>query len=116
MRRLPALVAGGLLLAASALATSAAGLGPTVAADGDRRVTVLPGSPFPRRHPSFAQTPGTNPPDRDECRKLAAAAQVRELDDGERDRLGLCLATRRDGSGPAPDTPEADPLGRERQG
>ena len=116
MRLLPALAAGGLLLAASSLATSAAGLGPTVAAGGDARGTTLPGSPLPRRQPSFAQTPSTNPPDRDECRKLAAAAQARELDDEEKGRLGLCPATRRDEPGPAPDTPEADPLGRERQG
>ncbi|CAA9565279.1 MAG: hypothetical protein AVDCRST_MAG59-2952 [uncultured Thermomicrobiales bacterium] len=108
MRRLLAPVAGGLLLAAST-----PGLGPTIAVGGDVWDTALPGTLLPRRYLPVAQTPGTNPPDRDECRKLAAAAQVRELDDGERDRLGLCLATRRDGPGPAS---EADPLGRERQG
>ncbi len=109
MRRLPALAAAGLLLAALLAA-----LGPTVAGVGG---VTLAGAPLlSRRHPLVAQTPTTNPPGRDECRKLAADARARELDDEERDRLGLCLATRRDGSGPALETPEADPLGRERQG
>jgi hypothetical protein len=68
--------------------------------------------------PTIAQIPepDTNPPSREECRKLAAEAQVRTLDD-EKDRLSLCLALQRDAPDPAaPDSPEADPLDEERQG
>ena len=108
MRRLPALAAAGLLLAAPAAA-----LGPTVASVGG---VTLAGSPLSRLYPSVAQTPTTNPPGRDECRKLAADARARELDAEERDRLGLCLDQHRDGPGPAPDVPGADLPGRERQG
>ena len=109
MRPLPALAAG-LLLAALL-----AGLGPTVAGGGD---VTLAGSPLlSRRHPLVAQTPTTNPPGRDECRKLAADARARGLDAEERDRLGLCLGRHRDGPGPAPDAPAGTDLpGRERQG
>jgi hypothetical protein len=109
MRRLPALAAAGLLLAAPAAALS-----PTVASVGG---VTLAGSPLSRRHPLVAQTPTTNPPGRDECRKLAADARARGLDAEERDRLGLCLGRHRDGPGPAPDAPAGTDLpGRERQG
>ena len=112
MRRLPALAAAGLLLAALLAA-----LGPTVAGGGDVGGVTLAGAPLSRRHPLVAQTPTTNPPGRDECRKLAADARARELDDEERDRLGLCLDQHRDGPGPAPDAPAGTDLpGRERQG
>ena len=110
MCRLPVLAAAGLLLAALL-----AGPGPTVAGGGG---VTLAGSPLlSRRHPLVAQTPTTNPPGRDECRKLAADARARELDAEERDRLGLCLGQHRDGLGPAPDAPAGTDLpGRERQG
>ena len=112
MRRLPALAAGGLLLAASA-----ADVGRAVAGGGDVGGVTLAGSPLSRGHPLVAQTPTTNPPGRDECRKLAADARARELDAEERDRLGLCLDQHRDGPGPAPDAPAGTDLpGRERQG
>jgi len=113
MRRLPALAAGGLLLA-----TSTAGVGRAVAGGGDVGGVTLAGSPLlSRGHPLVAQTPTTNPPGRDECRKLAADARARELDAEERDRLGLCLDQHRDGPGPAPAAPAGTDLpGRERQG
>jgi hypothetical protein len=69
--------------------------------------------------PTIAQTPDpdTNPPSREECRKLAADAQVMRLDDEQKDRLSLCLALPRDAPGPAaPDGPAADPLSKERPG
>jgi hypothetical protein len=99
MRQLRSLTTG-LLLAASTF-----GVGPAAATEG----FILP---------SVAQIPepDTNPPSREECRKLAAEAQVRTLDD-EKDRLSLCLALQRDAPDPAaPDSPEADPLDEERQG
>ena len=111
MRQLPTLTTGGLLLAASA-----AGVGPTLAGGGDVEGVTLAGPPLSRRHPLVTQTPTTNPPGRDECRKLTADAQARELDEEEKDRLGLCLAQHRDRPGPAPDVPETDLPGRERQG
>ena len=67
--------------------------------------------------PTLVQTPDTNPPSRDECRKLSADAQVRTLDDEEKDRLNLCLAIHRDEPGPAaPDGSGADSLGKKGQG
>ena len=75
-------------------------------------VTTAKGASLPT-----VQTPGTNPPSRDECRKLSADAQVRTLDDEEKDRLSLCLAIHRDDPGPvAPDGSGTDPLGKESQG
>ena len=111
MRLLLALAAGRLLLAASA-----SGIGPAIAADGSAEDASLPTS-FPwHRPPPVAQTPDTNPPGRDECRRLSAEARARRLDDQERDRLSLCLATHRDGPGPALDEPGTAPPGREGQG
>jgi hypothetical protein len=94
-------LAAGLLLAAFVFS-----VGPTAATEG----AVLP---------TLAQMPepNTNPPSREECRKLAAEAQVRTLDEEEKDRLSLCLALQRDAPDPAAlDGPEADPLDKERQG
>ena len=87
------------------LAASASSIGPAV--------TAAKGASLP----PVVQTPGTNPPSRDECRKLSADAQVRMLDDEEKDRLSLCLAIHRDEPGPvAPDGSGTDPLGKEGQG